>query len=156
MSQFTSALSSVFKMLRTALTREGVKIGGTASMPRVEIHSVVEDAPQTKDNAVRSITCTIECVSNKKVDNVVDLLTGNVQKLFADAGLSLTGYDIIGIVPGQIRLFDEQEAQDSMAVFFRLLQDVTVWAEKTPDSDPEPTPSETTENAEQTGDETQE
>lgn len=131
MSTFTSALSSVFKMLRTALTREGVKIGGTASMPRVEIHSVVEDTPQTKDNTLRSITCTIECVSGGKVADVISLLEGNVAQVFADAGLSLAGYDVIGIVPGQIRLFDEQEAQDSTAVFFRLLQDVTVWVEKT-------------------------
>ena len=154
MSTFTSALASIFKAVRNALLRDGVNVGGTAQMPRVEIHSVVEDAPQTKDNAVRSITCTIECVSSTKVADVVDLLEGNVQKLFADAGLSLSGYDIIGIVPGQIRLFDEQEAQDSMAVFYRLLQDVTVWVEKTPDPDPAPTTE--TEVAEQTSDETQE
>ena len=142
MSTVTSALASVFKMIRTALTREGVKIGGTANMPRVEIHSVVEDAPQTKDNAVRSITCTIECVSDEKVADIVTLLEGNVEKLFADAGLSLTGYDVIGIVPGQIRLFDEQEAQDSSAVFYRVLQDVTVWVEKTETAAAEAAPAE--------------
>lgn len=130
MSRFTSALADVFKLIRRTLSRDGVRIGGTADMPRVEIHSVVEDAPQTKDNALRSITCTIECVSSEKVADIIALLEGNVEAVFADAGLSLEGYDVIGIVPGQIRLFDEQEAQDSTAVFYRVLQDVTVWVEK--------------------------
>lgn len=129
MSTFTSSIASAFKLIRNALTRQGVKIGGTAAYPRVEIHSVVEDAPQTKDNSVRSVTATVECVSAEKVADVVTLLEGNTEKLFADAGLALTGWDVIGIVPGQVRLFDEQQSLDSAAVFYRVLQDVTIWLE---------------------------
>ena len=131
MSQFTSALASAFKLIRSTLVRTGVKVGGTAAYPRVEIHSVTEDTPQTKDNAVRSITATIECISAEKVADVVALLEGNVERIFADAGLALTGYDVIGIVPGQVRLFQEQESLDSAAVIYRLLQDVTLWLEYT-------------------------
>ena len=135
MSQFTSAIADVFKLIRSTLLRSGVKIGTTAQLPRVEIHSVVEDVPQTKDNALRSITATIEAISGEKIADVITLLEGNIERIFADAGLSLTGYNVIGVVPGQIRLFDEQVSQDTQAVYYRCLQDVTIYVEKVESTD---------------------
>ena len=128
---FTAGIADIFKALRRALTRTGVKVGGTAGYPRVEIHSVVEDAPSTKDNAVRSITATIECISDKKVEDIITLAEGNIARIFSTAGLSATGWTIFGIIPGQVRLFEEQAAQEQTAVIYRILQDVTIWAEKT-------------------------
>ncbi len=130
MSRFTSAIAGIFKAIRSALLRDGVNIGGTANYPRVEIHSIVEDTPLTKDNSLRQITATIECVSAEKVADIVQLTEDNIDLLFADSALSLTGFDIVGIVPGQIRMFDEQEALDSTTVIYRMLQDVTITVEK--------------------------
>lgn len=130
MSQFTSALADVFKAIRAKLVRTGVNVGGTASYPRVEIHSVVEDTPQTKDMSLRSVTATIECVSAEKVADIVTLADDNIELIFDAIGLSLTNWNVIGIVPGQMRMFDEEASQDNAAVIYRLLHDVTVWIER--------------------------
>ena len=129
MSQFTSALAEVFKAIRAKLVRNNVNVGGTASYPRVEIHSVIEDTPQTKDMSLRSVTATIECVSAEKVADIVTLANDNIALIFDAIGLSLTDWNVIGIVPGQMRMFDEESSQDNTAVIYRLLHDVTVWIE---------------------------
>lgn len=127
---FRTAIAGAVKALRQALSRNGVKIGGTASYPRVEIHSVVESEPLTKDNAVRRITCTIECVSDEKLADVISLTEGNIDKIFAATGLTMTGWNVIGISPGQVRMLEEQESLEQTKVIYRILQDVTVWVEQ--------------------------
>ena len=138
MSQFTSALAEVFKAIRAKLVRNDVNVGGTASYPRVEIHSVIEDTPLTKDMSLRSVTATIECVSAEKVADIVTLADDNIALIFDAVGLTLTDWNVIGIVPGQMRMFDEEASQDNAAVIYRLLHDVTVWIERKdvqPDAD---------------------
>lgn len=130
MAGFTTSIAEVYKAIRRALMRNGVKIGGTASYPRVEIHSVTEEAPADKDYRVRGVTVTIEAVSDEKIADVVNLVEGNIAKLFDAAGLSMTDYDFIGLAEGQVRMFQEQESTDSAKVIYRILQDVTIWIEK--------------------------
>ena len=48
MAGFISSLGAVYKALRSALTRKGINVGGTASYPRVEIHTITESAPMDK------------------------------------------------------------------------------------------------------------
>lgn len=130
MATFGTAIASVFKALRAALVRPGVNVGGTASYPRVEIHSAVENAPEAKDGGVRSVTCTIESVSDTKLANVVDMVAENAARIFDAAGLDMQEYSVIGIVPGQTRMLEEQEVTDQNKVLYRILQDVTIWVDK--------------------------
>lgn len=128
---FLTGIADVFKALRSRLTRQGVNIGGTAGFPRVEIHSLVEDTPQDKDGSVRSVTCSIECISTEKVADVVALTESNLDLIFGHGGLGLTGHwSVIGIVPGQTRMFSEQETLDSQQIIYRMITDVTIWFEK--------------------------
>ena len=129
MSSFVSALAQVYKAIRAKLVGSGATVGGTANYPRIEIHSVVEDAPVTKDNSLRSITANIECISDEKVADIVSLADTCIEQIFDEAGLPMDKWSLVGVVPGQIRLFDEESTQDASAVIYRLLQDVTVWVE---------------------------
>ena len=129
MSSFVSALAQVYKAIRAKLVGSGATVGGTANYPRIEIHSVVEDAPVTKDNSLRSITANIECISDEKVADIVSLADTCIEQIFDEAGLPMGKWSLVGVVPGQIRLFDEESTQDASAVIYRLLQDVTVWVE---------------------------
>ena len=130
MSSFVSAIAEVFKALRAKLVSTGATVGGTANYPRIEIHSVVESAPQTKDNSLRFVTATIECISDEKVADIVSLLDSSTEQIFDKAGLVVADWEVIGIIPGQIRMFDEESSQDASKVIYRLLQDVTVWIDR--------------------------
>ncbi len=130
MSNFVSAIAEVFKALRAKLVSTGATVGGTANYPRIEIHSVVESAPQTKDNSLRSVTATIECISDEKVADIVALLESSTEQIFDKVGLAIADWDVIGIIPGQIRMFDEESSQDASKVIYRLLQDVVVWIDR--------------------------
>lgn len=136
MSSFVSALAQVYKAIRAKLVGSGATVGGTANYPRIEIHSVVEDTPVTKDNSLRSITANIECISDERVADIVSLADTCIEQIFDEAGLPMDKWSLVGVVPGQIRLFDEESTQDASAVIYRLLQDVTVWVEaKEPEVD---------------------
>ncbi len=130
MSNFVSAIAEVFKALRAKLVSTGATVGGTANYPRIEIHSVVESAPQTKDSSLRSVTATIECISDEKVADIVALLESSTEQIFDKVGLAIADWDVIGIIPGQIRMFDEESSQDASKVIYRLLQDVVVWIDR--------------------------
>lgn len=130
MSSFVSALAQVYKAIRAKLVGSGAAVGGTANYPRIEIHSVVEDAPATKDNSLRSITANIECISDEKVADIVSLADTCIEQIFDEAGLPMDKWSLVGVVPGQIRMLDEESSQDSSMVFYRLLQDITVWVER--------------------------
>lgn len=130
MSSFVSAIAEVFKALRAKLVSTGATVGGTANYPRIEIHSVVESAPQTKDNSLRSVTATIECISDEKVADIVSLLDSSTEQIFDKVGLVVADWEVIGIIPGQIRMFDEESSQDASKVIYRLLQDVVIWIDR--------------------------
>jgi hypothetical protein len=135
MSRFVSAIADVFKALRAKLVSTGATVGGTADYPRIEIHSVVESSPLTKDDSLRSVTASIECISDEKVADIVTLLDTCTEQIFDKAGLAIADWDVIGIVPGQIRMFDEESSQDASKVIYRLLQDVTVWVDRKPEEE---------------------
>ena len=66
------ALAEVYKALRARLTRKGVFVGGTADYPRVEIHSVTESAWLDK-GSVKSVTCIVECISDRRMQDVQEM-----------------------------------------------------------------------------------
>lgn len=128
MAGFISALGAVYKALVSGLTRKGVKVGGTASYPRVEVHSVVEQEPIDKDGIVRIITCIVESMSEDKMADVMLMNEGNLERLVAQALNLGESWKIIDIIPGQLQVLTE--STETNKILYRLLQNITVYVER--------------------------
>ena len=128
MAGFISALGAVYKALVSGLTRKGVKVGGTASYPRVEVHSVVEQEPIDKDGIVRIITCIVESMSEDKMEDVMQMNEGNLERLVAQALNLGESWRIIDIIPGQLQ--ELTESTETNKILYRLLQNITVYVER--------------------------
>lgn len=122
-----SALGAVYRGLVGRLTRKGVKVGGTASYPRVEVHSVTEQEPMDKGGNIRSITCIMESMSEDRIADVVDLNEVNLSLLRSALDLG-DQWKIIGIQPGQLQQLTE--TTETNKILYRLLQNMTVFVER--------------------------
>jgi hypothetical protein len=76
-----SAIGAVYKALRARLTREGIHVGSTADYPRVEIHSIVESAWMDKGHTLKSISCIVECISARRMQDVMDMSEENLSRI---------------------------------------------------------------------------
>lgn len=125
---FMSALGSVYRALIGKLTRKGVNVGGTASYPRVEVHSVIESAPMDKGGNIRSISCIVECISEERMSDVMQMNEDNLTLLLSDElGIS-EPWSIFGIEAGQLQ--ELTETSDTNAILYRLLQNITVYVQR--------------------------
>lgn len=122
-----SALGAVYKGIVARLTRKGVNVGGTASYPRVEVHSVTEQEPLDKGGTVRSISCIVESISEDRMAEVVGLNEGNLEQLSMALNLG-ADWRIIGIQQGQLQQITE--TSETNKILYRLLQNITVYVER--------------------------
>lgn len=123
-----SALGAVYKGLVARLTRKGVNVGGTASYPRVEVHSVVEGEPMDKGGHIRAITCVVECISEERMSDVMEMNEDNLALVLSGALNIDEPWIIIDIQPGQLQ--EMTETSETNAILYRLLQNVTVYVER--------------------------
>ena len=121
-----SALGAVYKGIVARLTRNGVKVGGTASYPRVEVHSVIEQEPLDKGGTVRSISCIVESISEDRMAEVVGLNEGNLEQLSMALNLG-ADWRIVGIQQGQLQQITE--TSETNKILYRLLQNITVYVQ---------------------------
>lgn len=121
-----SALGAVYKGIVARLTRKGVNVGGTASYPRVEVHSVTEQEPLDKGGTVRSISCIVESISEDRMAEVVELNEGNLEQLSMALNLG-ADWRIIGIQQGQLQQITE--TSETNKILYRLLQNITVYVQ---------------------------
>ena len=128
MAGFISALGAVYKALVSGLTRKGVKVGGTASYPRVEVHSVVEQEPIDKGGIVHTITCIVESMNEDKMADVMQMNEGNLERLVAQALNLGESWRIIDIIPGQLQVLTE--STETNKILYRLLQNITIYIER--------------------------
>ena len=127
-NRITSALGAVYKGLVARLTRKGVAVGGTAAYPRVEVHSVIENEPMDKSGNIRSISCIVECISDERMADVMQMNEDNLTLLLSNA-LSLDKpWYIIHLQPGQLQ--ELNEVSETNAVLYRLLQNMTIYVER--------------------------
>ena len=122
-----SALGAVFKGLRSALTRTGVYVGGTAEYPRVEIHSVTESEWMDK-GWLKRITCVVECSGDKRVADVLEMNHENLARMLEQSIALDKGWKICGLVAGQAQ--ELTETTDTKAILYRLLQNMTIYVER--------------------------
>lgn len=123
----TSAYGPLQAALVTRLRREGVSVGRTADYPRVEVHSLVEGERLDKDGRLRSVTLTVESMSKRSKGEATEMNDANL-RLLTEYGLELTGWTCLGVVPGTLQ--DIDEVSDPQKVLYRLLQEVTIYMEK--------------------------
>lgn len=134
-----SGYRTLYSAVVTRLTRTGVTVGSTAKYPRVEIHSFREQERLDKEGALRQINFTVESISNKSLDQATTMNEDNL-KLLTENELSFTGWTSLGVTPVQLQ--DMTETSDTNKIVYRLLQEVSVFLEKTKtDPDPEPAPA---------------
>lgn len=122
-----SALGAVFKGLRSALTRTGVNVGGTAEYPRIEIHSITESEWLDK-GWLKRISCVVECMSDKRIADVVELNNENLMRILENSIPLDNGWKIVGVVAGQAQ--ELTETTDTKAILYRLLQNITIYVER--------------------------
>ena len=122
-----SALGAVFKGLRASLTRSGVNVGGTADYPRIEIHSITESEWLDK-GSIKRITAIVECISNKRMTDVLEMNETNLARILGDKLMLSEGWKVSGVVTGQAQ--EQTETSDTNAIIYRLMQNVTIYVER--------------------------
>ena len=127
-SKVMSALGAVYKGMVARLTRKGVAIGGTASYPRVEVHSIVEGEPMDKGGDIRSITCVVESISEERMADVMQMNEDNLALLLGQALNLEQPWKVAHICPGQLQ--ELTETSETNAILYRLLQNITVIVER--------------------------
>lgn len=122
-----SAYGDIYSALKARLDRPGVRVGGTAGYPRVEIHSIREGERQDKDGALRVVTMTVESISKSSLGEAVAMNDGNL-RLLTETEIEIDGWDCLGVIPTQLQ--DLSETSDSAKIIYRILQEVSVFLEK--------------------------
>ena len=122
-----SAIGAVFKGLRASLTRSGVNVGGTADYPRIEIHSITESEWLDK-GSIKRITAIVECISNKRMTDVLEMNEANLARILGDKLMLSEGWKVSGVVTGQAQ--ELTETSDTNAIIYRLMQNVTIYVER--------------------------
>ena len=123
-----SAISAVYKALRARLTREGIYVGSTADYPRVEIHSITESEWMDKGHTLKSISCIVECISARRMQDVMEMSEENLSRMLGEALNLGNGWKVAGIVSGQLQ--ELTETTETQAILYRLLQNMTIYVER--------------------------
>jgi len=129
-----SAYGPVYSAVISRLSRQGVKVGGTAGYPRVEVHSITEGERQDKEGCVRLFTMTVESIGNASLKATRQMNDDNLRLLTSELVLP-EGWKCFGVIPGQLQ--DMTESSDSAKIIYRLLQQVDIWVERVK-AEPEP------------------
>ena len=125
---FFSAIGAVFKALRGRLNRSGVNVGGTADYPRVEIHTITESGWLDKTQSLKRITCVVECISARRMADVLEMNDENLRRMLEDSLNLDDGWHIVGIVEGQAQ--ELTETSETQALLYRLMQNLTIYVQR--------------------------
>ena len=138
--------TSAYRPLRAAvvscLKAAGLKAGGTAGYPRVEVHTITENQRLDKDGAVRSLSLTIESISDRSMLESAEMNETAMSVLTAEGALTLEGGEVLDVTPDQLQ--ELPETSDSAKILYRTLQGYDVLVEKVktePEPEPDPEPS---------------
>lgn len=116
---YRSAQEEVQPALRAMLLRDGLKVGGSAGYPRVELHSWNEFPAEDKGGSLRQVTCTVESMSTSSKGDAVAMNGENLSRL-SGKKFTTEHFSVIGIVPEG--LTDMEETLETQAILYRELQ----------------------------------
>jgi len=129
MSIFTSAYKAVVTALQSLFARAGVYVGQGAGYPRVGVHTVTESERLDKGGNLRRLSCTVESISAKSMNECNALLQENLDRLAAgQLAVAPEGFELVGIVPQQLQ--DLTESSDTANIIYRLLQSVDIYVQR--------------------------
>lgn len=134
----TSAYGDLRAAVVSCLKAAGLKVGGTAGYPRVEVHTITENQRLDKDGAVRSLSLTIESISDRSMVASSEMNEAAMEALTSEGALSLEGWDVLDVTPDQLQ--ELPEASDSAKILYRVLQGYDVLVEKLKEDEAEPEP----------------
>lgn len=124
--------TSAYRPLRAAvvscLKAAGLKAGGTAGYPRVEVHTITENQRLDKDGAVRSLSLTIESISDRSMLESAEMNETAMSVLTAEGALTLEGWEVLDVTPDQLQ--ELPETSDSAKILYRTLQGYDVLVER--------------------------
>jgi hypothetical protein len=121
-------MGATYKAIVAKLTRKGVNVGGTGAYPRIEVHSVIENPPLDKDGQIKSISCTVECITEDRLASVIQMNSDNLSLLLSESLQIDKPWHIISIQPGVTQQLTE--SSDTNAIIYRIIQDLTIYVEK--------------------------
>ena len=120
-----SAYSPLYSAVVARLARQGVTVGGTAALPRIEVHTITEGERMDKDGSVRQLSLTVECVSNRSFEDAVAMNDTNLRLLTENDLEPGKGWTCLGVIPTQLQ--DLTETADTQAIIYRLLQQFNIF-----------------------------
>lgn len=129
-----SAYHGVYKAVVARLTRQGVIVGKTAHIPRIEVHTITEGERLDKEGEVRQLNLTVESISNSSLAAAVAMNEKNIELLTSELVLP-EGWTCLGVVPEQLQ--DLTESSDTNKIIYRQMQSFAVWVQRIK-TDPEP------------------
>lgn len=137
---YRSAYRPVFEELHRRLQRPGVFVGNTAGFPRVEVHSIVENQPTDKAASVRVISCVLESMSSKSMEQAARMNEYNLGVLqdFRYSGAFASDYSTDFQLTGDFRVVgvvwtgmnELAETTDTQAVIYRILQNIDIYVQQ--------------------------
>ena len=119
-----SSYGRVYPAVVERLSRPGVKVGRTAQMPRVEVHSITEGERMDKEGLLREVHLTVESMSNASYAQAESMNEENIDLLTSELVLP-DGWECIGVIPDQLQ--DLTETSDTQKIVYRLLQSFTLY-----------------------------
>jgi len=122
-----SAYHGVYKAVVARLTRQGVIVGKTAHIPRIEVHTITEGERLDKEGEVRQLNLTVESISNSSLAAAVAMNEKNIELLTGELTLP-EGWECLGVVPEQLQ--DLTESSDTNKIIYRQLQSFAVWVQR--------------------------
>ena len=125
----TTAYSPLYAGVVRCLGDAGLKVGGTAGYPRVEVHSISEGQRLDKEGAVRSLSLTTEAISDKSLAGSKEMNEEAMEALTTEGALNLgDDWRVLDVVPDQ--LLDLPEVSDSARILYRTQQTYEIWVER--------------------------
>ncbi|MBQ3812885.1 MAG: hypothetical protein II841_04895 [Bacteroidales bacterium] len=151
----TTAYSPLYAGVVRCLGDAGLRVGGTAGYPRVEVHSISEGQRLDKEGAVRSLSLTTEAISDKSLAGSKEMNEEAMEALTTEGALNLgDDWRVLDVVPDQ--LLDLPEVSDSARILYRTQQTYEIWVERVKTEEQEETETETEGEPEETENENNE
>lgn len=122
-----SAYGPFYAAVVARLERPGVRVGKTAAVPRIEVHTITEGERLDKEGQLRQFSFTVESIGNASLAATTAMNEENVALLTSELALP-EGWICIGVLPDQLQ--DLTETADTAKIIYRLLQGFTAWVER--------------------------
>ena len=137
---YSSSYKEIGSALVAALVRQGVRVGGTAGYPRIELHTFIENPATDKGCGVRVLSVIVESMSNRSAEEAARMNECNLARLdrfryegpfddsFSDDFQHTRAFRVFGVVPTQLQ--ELTETSDPQMILYRVLQTIDIYVQQ--------------------------